>query len=162
MTWTLNVEVVAIVFILVAYLGWCAGSEWGLIATAVGIGIALRLPWLEVSRSHLQKPLGFLRLGNASPNATRWLDCSNGSDDRVAVHLTRGSRIQKHPSTRCNRPPGGDGLLQQDRSAWTCARKTHRAVLGSDQLQFLSLQLPRVYRRMQLPETMAARNIAPR
>lgn len=46
-TWTLNVEVVAIVFILVAYLGWCAGSEWGLIATAVGIGIALRLPWLE-------------------------------------------------------------------------------------------------------------------
>ena len=46
-TWTLNVEVVAVGFILAAYAGWRVGSEWGLIAAAVGIGIALRLPWLQ-------------------------------------------------------------------------------------------------------------------
>jgi peptidoglycan/LPS O-acetylase OafA/YrhL len=46
-TWTLNVEIVAIGFILAAYLGWRVGSEWGLIAAAIGIGIALRSPWLQ-------------------------------------------------------------------------------------------------------------------
>ncbi len=46
-TWTLNVEVVAVGFILAAYLGWRVGSEWGLIAVAIGIGIALRSPWLQ-------------------------------------------------------------------------------------------------------------------
>jgi peptidoglycan/LPS O-acetylase OafA/YrhL len=46
-TWTLNVEVVAVGFILAAYVGWRVGSEWGLIAAAVGIGIALRFPWLQ-------------------------------------------------------------------------------------------------------------------
>ena len=46
-TWSLNVEVVAIGFILVAYLGWRVGSEWGLFAVAIGIGIALRSPWLQ-------------------------------------------------------------------------------------------------------------------
>jgi peptidoglycan/LPS O-acetylase OafA/YrhL len=46
-TWTLNVEVVAVGFILAAYLGWCVGNEWGLIAVAVGVGVALRSPWLQ-------------------------------------------------------------------------------------------------------------------
>ena len=46
-TWTLNVEVVAIVFILAAYFGWRIASEWGLIAAAIAIGIALRFPWLQ-------------------------------------------------------------------------------------------------------------------
>ena len=39
-TWTLNVEVAAVGFILATYFGWCIGSEWGLIAVAIGIGIA--------------------------------------------------------------------------------------------------------------------------
>jgi peptidoglycan/LPS O-acetylase OafA/YrhL len=46
-TWTLNVEVVAVGFILATYLGWLVGNEWGLIAVAVGLGIALRSPLLE-------------------------------------------------------------------------------------------------------------------
>lgn len=46
-TWTLNVEVVAIGFILIVYVGWRAGSEWGLIAAAVGVGIALQSSWFQ-------------------------------------------------------------------------------------------------------------------
>jgi peptidoglycan/LPS O-acetylase OafA/YrhL len=46
-TWTLNVEVVAVGFILASYLGWRVGSDWGLISIAIGIGIGLRSPWLQ-------------------------------------------------------------------------------------------------------------------
>lgn len=43
-TWTLNVEMVAVGFILAAYAGWRIGREWGLLATSICLGLALKLP----------------------------------------------------------------------------------------------------------------------
>lgn len=66
-TWTLNVEVVAVGFILAAYLGWRIGSEWGLIAVAIGIGIALRLPFLQSTVVTFKDNWVFFALGMLIP-----------------------------------------------------------------------------------------------
>lgn len=66
-TWTLNVEVVAIGFILTAYLGWRVGSEWGLITVAIVIGIALRSPLFQSIGTTFKDNWVFFALGMLIP-----------------------------------------------------------------------------------------------
>ncbi|PSO25950.1 acyltransferase [Bradyrhizobium sp. MOS002] len=41
-TWTLNVEMIAVLFILAAYAGWCLAREWGLIVASIALDILLQ------------------------------------------------------------------------------------------------------------------------
>ena len=46
-TWTINAEMIAPVFLLLAYAGYRAGREWGLVAVIAGLTALLSLSWFE-------------------------------------------------------------------------------------------------------------------
>ncbi len=73
-TWTLNVEFIAAAFLLLAFLGYRLGREWGLFAVCIGLAILFKTPWLKPYMVYFKQFWICFALGALIPTkACEWL-----------------------------------------------------------------------------------------